>query len=71
MELKRFFNNIICALNFFDKFKESGFNIDINKFEDNFEVFAEPVISKTGFGITNLFNKCVNIINFIRINTEQ
>lgn len=71
MELKRFFNNIICALNFFDKFKELGFNIDINKFEDNFEVFAEPVISKTGFGITNLFDKCVNIINFIRINTEQ
>ena len=71
MELKKTFNNIICALNFFDKFKTLGFEINIDKFEDNFEVFAEPIISKTGYGITNLFDKCINIIKFIRIKKEQ
>lgn len=67
-ELKNKFNFIMCALNLYDEFKSKGYNIDLDKFENNFEVFAVPIISKNGIGINNLIKKSIDIVKYIKMN---
>ena len=67
-ELKENFNFILCAFNLYDEFKLNGYSIDLDKFEDNFEIFVEPTITKNGTGINNLIKKGIAITRYIKIN---
>lgn len=67
-ELKKKYRFLLCAFNLYDEFKLNGYNIDFDKFEDNFEIFTEPTISKNGRGVNNLIKKGINIIKYIKAN---
>ena len=66
-ELKKIYKNILCAFNFYDEFKKQGFSIDFDKFEDNFQVFVEPIMSINGFGVRNLILKAIQLIKCINL----
>ena len=67
-ELKKKYKFLLCSFNLYDEFQFNGSHKDLDKFEDNFEVFTEPTISKNGTGINNLIKKGINISNYIKIN---
>ena len=52
---------IICAFNFYDRFINEGYTIDLNKFEKNFDIITLPIISENGYGVNNLVKKIISL----------
>ena len=52
---------IICAFNFYDKFIDEGYFINLNKFEKNFNIITIPIATGRCFGINNLLEKITSL----------